>query len=168
MKKPKLKIISSAKEHRLALKAIEALWDAAPGSEDHNSLEVLSLLVEDYEKRTFPMGEPDPVAAIRFRLEQAGKAQKDLVPILGSRSRVSEIMNHKRSLTVDMIRRLFDELHIPMEALIPVRPRRTPPEWARKAAPLKLPKAALAKLQDLAMKPPAPTSHLLAAAKRPR
>ena len=119
MKKAKLKLITSKKEHRLALKAIEDLWDAKPGSEAHDSLEVLALLVEDYEKRTFPMEEPDPVAAIRFRLDQAGMEQKDLVAILGSRSRVSEIMNHKRSLTVEMIRKLFDELHIPMEALIP-------------------------------------------------
>lgn len=121
MKKAKLKIITSEKGHRLALKAIEDLWDAKPGSEAHDSLEVLALLVEDYEKRTFPMEEPDPVAAIRFRLDQAGMEQKDLAAILGSRSRVSEIMNHKRSLTIEMIRRLFDELHIPMEALIPRR-----------------------------------------------
>ena len=63
--------------------------------------------------------EPDPVAAIRFRLEQGGMEQKDLVSILGSRGRVSEIMNHKRGLTLEMVRKLFDELHIPMEALIP-------------------------------------------------
>ncbi|MCA3011644.1 MAG: transcriptional regulator [Myxococcaceae bacterium] len=119
MKKAKLKVITSEKSYRLALKAIEELWDAKPGSEAHDSLEVLALLVDDYERRTFPMEDPDPVAAIRFRLEQAGMEQKDLVAILGSRSRVSEIMNHKRSLTVAMIRRLFDELHIPMEALIP-------------------------------------------------
>ena len=119
MKKVKLKVINSEKDHRLALKHIEYLWDAKPGSAEHDTLEVLALLVEDYEKRTFPMEEPDPVAAIRFRLEQAGKQQKDLVSILGSRSRVSEIMNRKRSLTVEMIRKLYDELHIPMEALIP-------------------------------------------------
>lgn len=119
MKKAELKVITSEKSYRLALKAIEELWDAKPGSEAHDSLEVLALLVDDYERRTFPMEDPDPVAAIRFRLEQAGMEQKDLVAILGSRSRVSEIMNHKRSLTVAMIRRLFDELHIPMEALIP-------------------------------------------------
>jgi HTH-type transcriptional regulator/antitoxin HigA len=121
MKKTKLKIITTEREHRLAVKAIEALWEAKPGSEAHNTLEVLALLVEDYEKRMFPMEEPDPVAAICFRLEQAGLEPKDLVPILGSRSRVSEVLNHKRSLTVEMIRRLFDELHIPMEALIPSR-----------------------------------------------
>jgi HTH-type transcriptional regulator/antitoxin HigA len=119
MKKRKIKIISNQKEHRDALEEIERLWEARPGTPDHDDLEVLALLVEDYEKRTFTMEEPDPVEAIRFRLEQAGKDQKDLVPILGSRSRVSEVMNRKRSLTLKMIRRLFDELHIPMEALIP-------------------------------------------------
>ena len=119
MKKAKLKVITSERDYRLSVKAIEDLWDAKPGSEAHDSLEVLALLVDDYEKRTFPMEEPDPVAAIRFRLDQAGLQPKDLVSILGSRSRVSEIMNRKRGLTLEMIRKLFDELHIPMEALIP-------------------------------------------------
>jgi HTH-type transcriptional regulator / antitoxin HigA len=119
MKKAKLKVITNEKDYRRALKGIEQLWDAKPGSEAHDTLGVLALLVEDYEKRVFPMEEPDPVAAIRFRLEQGGMEQKDLVSILGSRSRVSEIMNHKRGLTLEMVRRLFDELHIPMEALIP-------------------------------------------------
>lgn len=121
MKKLKLKAIHSKKEHREALATIERLWDAKPGTPDHDALEVLALLVEDYEKRTFPIEQPDPVEAIRFRLEQAGKESKDLVSILGSRSRVSEVLNGKRGLTLAMIRRLFDELHIPMEALIPRR-----------------------------------------------
>jgi HTH-type transcriptional regulator/antitoxin HigA len=119
--KTKLKVITSAKEHREALKTIERLWDARPGTQAHDDLEVLALLVEDYERRTFPMDDPDPVAAIRFRLEQMGLESKDLVPILGSRSRVSEVMNRKRTLTATMVRRLFDELQIPMEALIPRR-----------------------------------------------
>ena len=119
MRMPKLKVITGQKEYQRALKAVDALWDAKPGSAAHDALEVLALLLEDYEKRKFPMEEPDPVAAIRFRLEQAGMEQKDLVSILGSRSRVSEVMSRKRGLTVEMIRRLFDELHIPMEALIP-------------------------------------------------
>lgn len=121
MKKAKLKVINGAKDYRRAMADIERLWDAEAGTEDQDTLEVLALLVEDYEKRTFPIEEPDPVAAIRFRLEQAGMEQKELVPILGSRSRVSEVMNHKRGLTLEMIRRLSDELHIPMEALIPRR-----------------------------------------------
>ncbi len=119
MKKTKLKVITKDRDYRAALRLVENLWDAQPGTDGHDRLAVLALLVEDYEKRTFPLEEPDAVAAIRFRLEQAGLEPKDLVPILGSRSRVSEILNHKRSLTVEMVRRLFDELHIPMEALIP-------------------------------------------------
>ncbi|HVE85329.1 MAG TPA: transcriptional regulator [Myxococcales bacterium] len=119
MKKPRLKVINADLEYRRALASIEELWDAKPGTEEHDALEVLALLVEDYERRTFPMEEPDPVEAIRFRLEQAGKEPRDLVPILGSRSRVSEVMNHKRSLSLQMIRRLHDALQIPFEALIP-------------------------------------------------
>jgi HTH-type transcriptional regulator / antitoxin HigA len=119
MKRPKLKVINNAREHRQALTTIEELWDAKPGSEEHDALEVLTLLVEDYEKRTFPIEEPDPIEAIRFRLEQMGKEPKDLVPILGSRSRVSEILNRKRSLSLPMIRKLHDALQIPFEALIP-------------------------------------------------
>ncbi|MBX7116093.1 MAG: transcriptional regulator [Myxococcaceae bacterium] len=117
--KTKLKVINSDREYRRALKAIERLFEAKRGSREHDVLEVLVLLVDDYERRTFPMEAPDPVAAIRFRLEQRGMEPKDLVPLLGSRSRVSEILNHKRGLTIEMVRRLFDELHIPMEALIP-------------------------------------------------
>jgi len=119
MKKPRLKVINTAREYRRALATIEELWDAKVGTEAHDALEVLALLVEDYEKRTFPLEEPDPVEAIRFRLEQAGKEPKDLVPILGSRSRVSEILNRKRSLSLSMIRKLHDALRIPFEALIP-------------------------------------------------
>jgi HTH-type transcriptional regulator / antitoxin HigA len=119
MKRLKLKIIKNARDHRQALTTIEKLWAAKPGTEEHDSLEVLALLVEDYEKRTFPIEEPDPVEAIRFRLEQMGKEPKDLVPILGSRSRVSEVLNRKRSLSLPMIRKLHDALQIPFEALIP-------------------------------------------------
>jgi len=93
--KTKLKVITSEREYRKALKTIEGLWEARPDSEVHDTLEVLALLVDDYEKRTFPMEEPDPVAAIRFRLEQAQMEPKDLVPSLGSRSRVSEVLNHR-------------------------------------------------------------------------
>lgn len=115
----KMKIITSEKQYQNALREVVKLFDAKSGSKAHDDLEVLALLVDDYERRTFPMEEPDPVAAIKFRLEQSGLELKDLVPILGSHSRVSEILNRKRSLTVAMVRRIFDELHIPMEALIP-------------------------------------------------
>ena len=115
----KLKVINTERDYRRALKTIESLWDARPGTEAHDTLEVLALLVDDYERRTFPMEEPDPIEAIRFPMEQAELEPRDLVPLLGSRSRVSEVLNRKRSLTVPMIRRLYGELHTPMEALIP-------------------------------------------------
>jgi len=118
----KLKVINSQNAYRVALKTIERLFDSKPGTPEHDALEVLALLVDDYERRTFPMEDPDPVEAIRFRLEQAGMEPSDLVPILGSRSRVSEVLNHKRGLTVAMVRRLYDQLQIPMEALIPRSP----------------------------------------------
>jgi len=78
MKKLKLKIINTEKEHKRALAAIERLWNSKPGTEEHDALEVLALLVEDYEKRTFPMEEPDPIEAIRFRLEQMAKSRRTL------------------------------------------------------------------------------------------
>jgi len=123
MKRPTLRIINTDREYQKALTAIEELWDAKLGTAEHDALEVLALLVEDYEKRNFPMDEPDPVEAIRFRLEQVGKQPRDLVPIIGSRSRVSEVLNHKRALSLAMIRRLHDALQIPFEALIPANAR---------------------------------------------
>lgn len=121
MSTPKIKVIRSKAEHRRALAEIEALWDSKPGSDAHDALEVLGILVDDYEKRTLPFPEGDPVEAIRFRLDQLGREPKDLVPLLGSRSRVSEILNRKRSLTLPMIRALHDALQIPFEALVPAR-----------------------------------------------
>lgn len=114
-----LKVVKTSADHKRALAAIEELWNVDPGTPEHDLLEVLSLLVEDYERRTFPLADPDPVAAIEFRLEQLGLSRKDLEPLLGSRARVSEILTRKRGLSVAMIRRLHDALHIPYEALIP-------------------------------------------------
>lgn len=119
MKNTPLKVINTEKEYKQAVATVEELWEAKPGTKEHDTLGVLALIVEDYEKRTTPMPGPDPIAAIKFRLEQTGKEPKDLVTVLGSRARVSEIMNRKRSLSLGMIRKLFDELHIPLEALIP-------------------------------------------------
>jgi len=119
----RIKVIHSRAEYKRALAALESLWDSKPGSEAHDTLEVLAVLVDAYEKRTFPFPEADPVEAIRFRLEQLGQKPQDLVPLLGSRSRVSEILNRKRSLTLRMIRALHDALQIPFEALIPVGTR---------------------------------------------
>jgi HTH-type transcriptional regulator/antitoxin HigA len=115
----KLKVVKTKRDYEEALAAIESLWDARPGSSEHDALEVLSILVERYEEEVFPMADPDPVEAIRFRLEQTGKESKDLIPVLGSRVRVSEVLRRKRRLSLAMIRRLHDELHIPFESLIP-------------------------------------------------
>jgi HTH-type transcriptional regulator / antitoxin HigA len=117
---PKIKIIATAAEHREALKTIEDLWDALPGSQGHDLLGVLALLVEDYERRTFPIEDPDPIEAIKFRLDQMGKDVTYLQEVLHcSRTRVWEILKHQRGLSLAMIRRLHDEMHIPLEALIP-------------------------------------------------
>ncbi len=119
MKKPiSIKPINNERDHRAALKQIEALWDAPVRSPERDALEVLSVLVESYEVHHFPFDDPDPVEAIRFRMEQQGITRKDLESIIGSRSRGSEVLNHRRSLSLAMIRKLHEELRIPLEALI--------------------------------------------------
>ena len=92
--------------------------DAAPNTPQGDELEFLSLLVHDYEEKIFPIDKPDPVAAIRFRMEQQGLAPRDLVPLLGSRSRVSEVLSGKRGLSLKMIRALVAGLRIPAELLL--------------------------------------------------
>ena len=92
--------------------------DAEPGTTEGDELDVLVTLVEAYEDRHFPIADPDPVAAIEFRMEQMGLSRKDLEPVLGSRGRVSEVLNGRRALSIQMIRRLNRELGIPLESLI--------------------------------------------------
>ncbi len=112
------KIIKTKTEYAAALARLEKLMDATPNTAEGDELELLSLVVHDYEERTFPIDKPDAVAAIRFRMEQQGLAPKDLVPLLGSRSRVSEILSGRRSLSLKMIRALVVGLHIPAELLL--------------------------------------------------
>ena len=113
-----IKPIRNEKQHRAALREIERLWSARPGSAEHDRLEILATLVEDYEEKHQPIYPPDPVAAIRFRMEQLGLDRKALEPSIGSRARVSEVLSGKRSLTLEMIRRLHRELGIPADVLI--------------------------------------------------
>lgn len=113
-----VKVIKTEKEYQNALEELEPLMDAAPGSKEEQELELLALLIEKYEDEHFPIPLPDPVEAIKFRMEQQGLTQKDLIPYLGSQSKVSEILNRKRSLTVAMIRNLHEGLEIPAEVLI--------------------------------------------------
>jgi len=96
----KAKIIKTPSEYAAALRQIEKLMDARPNTPKGERLELLALLVHDYEEKVFPIDKPDPVAAIRFRMEQQGLEPKDLVPLLGSRSRVSEVLSGRRKLVL--------------------------------------------------------------------
>ncbi|WP_434359007.1 DNA-binding protein [Parasalinivibrio latis] len=113
-----IKPIKTDFEHQAALMRIETLWDAEPGTPEGDELEVLGILVEAYEESTFQIAAPDPVEAIKFRMEQLGLVDADLVPYLGQRSRVSEVLNRKRRLTINMIRKLHNGLHIPLQSLV--------------------------------------------------
>lgn len=108
-------------DHAAALRRIDALMDAEAGTTEADELDVLATLVEAYEDRHFPIADPDPLAAIQFRMEQLGLTRKDLEPLLGSRGRVSEVLNGRRALSLQMIRRLNRELGIPLESLVSER-----------------------------------------------
>ncbi|BBJ32056.1 transcriptional regulator [Rickettsia asiatica] len=113
-----LHIIKTAEEYNDVLKEIDKLLYVPINSAEAEKLEILSLLVEDYENKHYKIDIPDPIEAINFRLEQLGLSRKDLEKSIGSRSRVSEILNKKRTLTLSMIRKLHKELHIPADILI--------------------------------------------------
>lgn len=120
-----IKPIRSNADHDRALREIEHLWGAKEGTADGDRLDVLVTLVDAYENEHFPIDPPDPIEAIRFRLEQQGLDQRALIGVVGSRSRVYEVMQRKRSLSLEMIRRLNERFGIPAEVLIrPVRIRR--------------------------------------------
>lgn len=110
--------IHTEKDYRDALSRIEELFDAKRGAEKGEELEVLGILVEDYEKKYFPVPDPKPLEAIKFRMEQLGLSQKDLSEILGSRSRASEILSGKRSLSLRQIKVISKKLDIPADVLI--------------------------------------------------
>jgi HTH-type transcriptional regulator/antitoxin HigA len=114
----KLKVIKTTAEYRGALARIEKLMDAQAGTSEGDELELLSLLVQAYEDEAFPIDKPDPIAAIRFRMEQRGLEPSDLVPLIGSRSRVSEVLSGRRSLSLRMIRALTEGLGISADVLI--------------------------------------------------
>ena len=112
-----IKPIKSEEDYTDTLSYIESLMDAKPNTPQMDELEVLTTLVEAYEEQHYKIESPDPIEAIKFRMEQEGLKQKDLVGIVGSKSRVSEILNKKRKLTIEMIRNLHTQLHIPIESL---------------------------------------------------
>jgi HTH-type transcriptional regulator / antitoxin HigA len=114
----KPKIIKTEAEHAAALARIEEIFTAKPGTPEGDELELLSMLVEHYEKQAFPIALPDPLSALRFRMEQQGLKPKDLIPFIGSPSKVSEVLAGKRTLSLAMIRNLHESLGIPAEVLL--------------------------------------------------
>lgn len=110
--------IKTKADYRRTLKEIETLMDAAPNSPKGARLDVLVALVESYERKHYTLDLPDPVEAIKFRMEQLGLTPKDLEPMIGRRNRVYEVLNRKRPLTMKMAWRLHTELGIPAESLI--------------------------------------------------
>ena len=105
-------------EHRAALDEVERLWNAEPASSEGDYVEVLTTLIEAYEAKRHPIPAPDPIAAIEFMMEQKGLTRRDLEPAIGSRGRVSEVLNRKRLLTLPMVRALSALLDIPTDILV--------------------------------------------------
>ena len=112
-----IKTIQTKRDYKTAMARIDRLMDAT-STAARDELELLSELVENYEEKHFPIELPDPIEAIQFRMEQQGLSQQDLVPFIGSRSKVSEVMNRKRRLSLSMIRALHKGLQIPAEILL--------------------------------------------------
>ena len=113
-----IKIIKTEEEYKVALARIDILMDVEHGSQQEEELDLLALLVEKYEAEHYTIDLPDPVEAIKFRMEQQGLEPKDLILYLGSQSKVSEVLNYKRPLSLTMIRKLQKGLGIPAEVLI--------------------------------------------------
>ena len=116
--KMNIKPIKTKKDYEQALERLEIIFDTKKGTENGDELEILGMLIENYENEKFPIGFPDPVEAIKFRMEQLGYNQTDLANVVGLKSRASEILNRKRKLSLEMIRQIHDSLNIPTEVLI--------------------------------------------------
>ena len=113
-----IKPIKTKRDYQQALTRLELLFDAKKGTAKGDELEILGMLIDNYENENFPVGFPDPVEAIKFRMEQMGYTQSDLAEVVGLKSRASEILNRKRKLSLEMIRQIHDRLNIPTEVLI--------------------------------------------------
>ena len=113
-----IKVIKTEEEYTKALKRLEKIFHASIDSVEGDEADILSILVEKYENEHYPIEAPDPIEAIKFRMEQMDMTKKELAEIIGYESRVSEIFNRKRKLTLKMIRNLHDKMKIPYESLI--------------------------------------------------
>ena len=115
---PEIRPIKTAQDYNKALERLELIFDAKKDTPEGDELEVLGILIDRYENENFPIDLPDPIEAIKFRMEQMGYNQNDLAKIVGLKSRASEILNRKRKLSLEMIRKLHEALHIPTDVLI--------------------------------------------------
>ena len=113
-----LRPIKTKKEYENALVRLEDIFDSKPGSSQGDELEILGILIDKYEQERYPIDFPDPIEAIKFRMEQLGYSQNDLANVVGLKSRASEILSKKRKLTLGMIRNLHNILNIPTDVLI--------------------------------------------------
>jgi HTH-type transcriptional regulator/antitoxin HigA len=113
-----IKPIKTEKDNEAALARVDELWEAMPSTPEGDELEVITLLIEVFEKDFYKIDGPDPIEAIKFRMEQQNLADKDLVPFIGQRSHVSEVLRRKRRLSLSMIRKLSKGLNIPLESLV--------------------------------------------------
>lgn len=113
-----IKLIKTEEDYKAALKLADELFDAKADTPEGDKLELIVTLIEIYEKEHFPIDNPSPLEAIKFRMDQMGLLPKDLVPFIGSKSKVSEILSGKRTLSLNMIRQLASGLNIPLEVLI--------------------------------------------------
>lgn len=123
-----LRPIRNEEEHETALAEIYALWHVEPGTPEADYLDVLVLLVEDYEKRQYPIDPPDPIDMLLFVMDANNLRQKDMLAYFGTRARASEILNRRRPLTLEMIRKLADGLKIPVDLLVKPYPLQPDPE----------------------------------------
>jgi len=113
-----IKPIKTKRDYQAAIARLEVIFDARPGTPEGDELEVLGILIDRYEMEHYPIGYPDPIEAIKFRMEQMGYNQNDLARVVGLKSRASEILNRKRKLSLDMIRQLHRVMKIPTNVLI--------------------------------------------------
>lgn len=114
----KIKPIKTKRDYKAALQKMEKVFDAKPNSKQGDELEILGILIERYESEHYPINYPDPIEAIKFRMEQLGYNQSDLAKVVGLKSNSSEILNRKRKLTLEMIRQLHSSMNIPTNVLI--------------------------------------------------
>ena len=113
-----IKPIKTEDDYLMALKKLEMIFDAPVGTEESDEADILGLMVDDYEKKHYPVEAPDPIEAIKIRMEEMQLNQSDLVDAIGGKNRVSEVLNRKRKLTVEMIRKLTPKLHLSADLLI--------------------------------------------------